>query len=63
MDLSHLLTIRLAPGCCEQRNESLALIIVCIPPEGCSVSLFRGKVDLIQVGRWALAQRPTDLSH
>jgi hypothetical protein len=28
MDLSHLLAIRLAPGCCEQRNESLALIIV-----------------------------------
>jgi len=56
MDLSHLVTIRLAPGCSEQRNESLALIIVCIAPEECSVSLFRRKVDLIQEGRWELAQ-------
>jgi len=56
MDLSHLLTIRLAPGCCAHRNESLALIIVCIAPEGSSASLFRRKVDLIQGGRWELAQ-------
>jgi hypothetical protein len=56
MDLCHLLAIRLAPGCCEHRNESLALIIVCISPEGDSVSLFRQKVDLIQGGRWELAQ-------
>jgi len=39
MDLSHLVAIRVAPGCCEHRNESLALIIVCIAPKGGSIPL------------------------